>query len=70
MYSPCRDGKGHHCSRAHAELVEGFRCWRESEYARAESETYAYDTELSDYWQTHARPTFRAYLEGMRQSHV
>jgi hypothetical protein len=65
--SPCRvdAAKGllqHRCSRSHAELVDGYRAWREVAHAAAEASTIGYDTELVDYWSSHERPTFRAYL--------
>lgn len=71
--SPCRidAGKGihqHRCSATHADVVAGYRAWRDSEYAMAEDATHAYGTELADYWSTHARPTFRDYLTGTRRT--
>lgn len=71
--SPCRHdaSKGvrqHRCSRSHAELVEGYRSWREAEYAAAEDATSGYATELAEYWSTRERPTLKAYLIGMRES--
>lgn len=71
--SPCRidAGKGlrqHRCSASHASLVDGYRAWRDSAYAAAEDVTRGYGTELDEYWQTRTRPTFGAYLQGMRQA--
>ena len=65
--SPCRIDASlgrhqHPCSREHAELVEGYRAWRQAAEAEAEAETLGYATELADYWSTHDRPTFRTYL--------
>ena len=72
--SPCRHDSTlgihqHRCSRTHAEVVEGYRSWRDSEYAMAELLTGGYSTELADYWSTRPRPTFRDYLTGMRNTH-
>lgn len=69
--SPCRidSTKGlrqHRCSAAHASAVEGYRAWREHELAQAEAATHGYETELAEYWREHERPTFKAYLLGMR----
>lgn len=71
MRSPCRidvaKGKRRHrCSRQHADVVYGYRAWRDYEYDRAETEAGGYATELTDYWQQHPdrRPTFGAYLIG------
>lgn len=71
--SPCRidAGKGlaqHRCSATHADVITGYRAWRDSEYAAAEEATHAYGTELTEYWTTHARPTFRDYLTGTRRT--
>lgn len=65
--SPCRPdaAKGlhqHRCSRAHAELVDGYRAYREHANAEAEKATQQYAAELADYWRTHERPTLKAYL--------
>lgn len=73
--SPCRidQSKGarqHRCSSSHAELVEGYRLWRETEEAAAEAATMQYSAELADYWQQRTRPTFRAYLLGTGRSGV
>jgi hypothetical protein len=57
--------RAHRCSRAHWELVESYRLWRETELLAAEAATNGYETELAEYWQTHTRPTFRAYLIGV-----
>lgn len=71
--SPCRidAGKGlaqHRCSASHADTVSGYRTWRDSEYASAETATGAYASELSDYWRDRPRPTFRAYLQGIART--
>ena len=68
--SPCRidRGKGrqqHRCSSAHADVVEGYRLWREVEERAAEEATHGYATELDDYWRDRQRPTFSAYLAGV-----
>lgn len=65
--SPCRPDRDkgvhqHRCSRAHAELVDGYRAWREHEHAQAEQATQQYAAEEADYWRTHTRPTLKAYL--------
>lgn len=72
--SPCRPDRSkgvhqHRCSRAHAELVDGYRAWREHAYRTAEEAAIGYDTEEAEYWQTHERPTLRAYLVAHRQTH-
>lgn len=69
--TPCRadSSKGlaqHRCSRAHRDAVQGYHAWRDSEYAAAEAATHGYETELAEYWSAHPRPTFKAYLQGMR----
>lgn len=71
--SPCRidAGKGlrqHRCSSAHASVVDGYRSWRDSEYAAAEDVTRGYASEETDYWRDRARPTFGAYLAGLRST--
>ena len=53
--SPCRidQAKGkrrHHCSTAHADLVEGFREAQRLQEERAEEATLGYATELADYF--------------------
>ena len=73
-HSPCRvdRSKGlrqHRCSRAHAELVDGYRAWRDAAEADAEAATNGYATELDDYWRDHERPTLKAWLTGMRHDH-
>lgn len=70
--SPCRPdaAKGlhqHRCSAHHAGIVEGFRAWAEVERLAAEAATHGYATELAEYWASHTRPTFKAYLQGMRE---
>lgn len=67
FHSPCRPQhptRPHPCSPEHADTVEAYRLWREHLWKLAESETQLYPTELADYWLTHPRPTFRAYLCG------
>lgn len=65
---PCKvdQAKGvrqHRCSREHAELVEGYRSWREAAEQAAEAASAGYATELADYWRTAGgAPTFRRYL--------
>jgi hypothetical protein len=71
--SPCRidAGKGlsqHRCSASHADMVCGYRAWRDSEYAAAEDATGAYATELADYWRDRPRPTLGAYLTGLART--
>lgn len=57
----------HHCSRWHAELVDGYRCEREAQLQRAEAATSGYRSELTDYWRDVERPlTFRDWLTGHR----
>lgn len=58
----------HPCSRYHADLVEGYRSWRDVEHARAEQESIGYQTELDEYWETHTRPTFGRFLRDMRHT--
>jgi len=69
--SPCRHdaAKGlrqHRCSHAHAAIVEGYRAWREAAELACEATAIGYATETADYWHDHERPTFRAYLLGMK----
>lgn len=69
--TPCRvdSTKGihqHRCSPAHRDAVQGYQSWREAEYEAAEAATNGYATELAEYWLTHTPPTFKAYLQGMR----
>lgn len=70
--SPCRSDatKGirqHRCSEAHADLVRGYRTWRDDILATAESVTKGYKREEDLYWQDHDRPTFRAWLTASRR---
>lgn len=70
--SPCRidAGKGRHqhrCSASHAGIVDGYCAYRDAAYAAAEDATGGYGAELAEYWQSHERPTLRAYLLAMRQ---
>lgn len=69
--TPCRidETKGvhqHRCSATHRDAVEGYRAWRAAELEAAEAATLAYGTEEDEYWETRTRPTFKAYLQGMR----
>jgi hypothetical protein len=71
--SGCRidAGKGlrqHRCSVAHRAVVDGYRAWRETEELMAEAATHGYATELAEYWSTHGRPTFGAYLRGLART--
>jgi hypothetical protein len=71
--SPCQvdRSKGlrqHRCSHAHAGVVDGWRAWRDSAEQAAEAATSGHATELAEYWRDHERPTFRAYLMGMRDT--
>lgn len=66
----CRVSDGprrHPCSPFHADLVEGYRIWRDVELEIADLECIGYQTELDEYWLTHERPTFGRYLRDMRQ---
>lgn len=70
--SPCRPDRSkglrqHRCSRAHAELVEGYRAWKRHADQAAEDATLGYPEELAEYRQAHERPTLRAYLESRTQ---
>lgn len=73
--SPCRidQAKGkrrHHCSDAHADLVEGFREAQRLQEERAEEVTLGYETELKLYFDplngTERRLTFRDWLQWSR----
>lgn len=68
--STCRadSGKGlrqHRCSVAHRAMVDGYRSWAHAAEQAAEAATGGYETELAEYWATHTRPTFKAYLQGL-----
>lgn len=67
----CRRGPGprvHHCSWWHEDLVESYRTARRAQEDRAEAATLAYQTELSDYFETvERRVTFRAWLAEYRE---
>lgn len=68
--SPCRidrtkGRRRHHCSPAHAELVEGYRLAAEDQDRRAEAWSHGYATELAEFYRdVEPRLTFRVWLEG------
>jgi hypothetical protein len=59
---PAKGNRQHPCSDAHRSVVLGYRSWREAEERAAEDVTRGYPTEEADYWNTHRRPTLKAYL--------
>lgn len=65
--TPCRRGPAghpHHCSWAHASLVESYRAAREAQEARAEAWSHGYRTELAAFYRdAERRVTFREWLE-------
>lgn len=65
--SPCRRGVGprrHHCSWAHANLVESYRTARHAQELRAEAWSAGYATELAEFYRTVEPPlTFKAWLQ-------
>ena len=65
--SPCRRGPAdhpHHCSWAHANLVESYRTARRAQDLRAEEWAIGYATELAEFYRTQEQAvTFRAWLE-------
>lgn len=74
--SPCRidatkGTRQHPCSTAHADMVEGYRSWRDGEYALAEQTeagtAHSPRDEPGTYWETRTRPTFGTYLREMSQ---
>jgi hypothetical protein len=53
----------HHCSEAHADLVESYRLARLAQEARAEAWSAGYATELAAFYRDVERPvTFRDWL--------
>jgi hypothetical protein len=69
--SPCRidrtKGRQQHpCSASHADVVTGYRLWRETWEDAAEAATIGYATEMTDYRRDHPAPTFRTYLTDRR----
>lgn len=71
--SPCHakaEGpRRHHCSPSHADLVEGYTLAVEAQRARAEAYSHGYRTELEEFYRdVEARLTFRAWLEGARDT--
>lgn len=70
--SPCRRGpaaRPHHCSWAHANLVESYRAARAAQDQRAEEWSAGYATELAAFYRDQEPPvTFRAWLEHQEQS--
>lgn len=65
--SPCRRGPAHHphhCSWAHASLVESYRAARHAQELRAEAWSAGHATELAEFYRTQEPPvTFRRWLE-------
>ena len=79
--SPCRVDRSrglgqHRCSASHADVVAGYRAWRDAAYAEAEAACNGYTEdaygrpteEARDYWSCRQRPTFGAYLQEMRRT--
>lgn len=67
--SPCRIDKAkgnrrHPCSVFHADLVDTYRSWRDSEYAAADQAAYGTPSSPGDekYWSDREKPTFRRFL--------
>lgn len=65
--SPCRRGPAHHphhCSWAHASLVDSYRTAREAQQARAEQWSNGHPADLAEFYRTQEdRVTFRQWLE-------
>ena len=64
---PAKGDRRHTCSWWHTELVTGYRAAAHAQFLTAEEATSGYETELSEYWSTTKRITFREWLIGHRQ---
>lgn len=72
--SPCRidaakGSRQHRCSGMHADRVESYRSWRDSEYEAADAAAYGAPHSPGDeeYWVGRERPTFARFLRDMRE---